>query len=281
MRAGTAARPGRAEPEEADAMADELIHLVLGDSAAGVLAEAMAAGAPADGEVLRFRDIYCLGPLQDLGSPAGPASRAAYWGQIVIDSPPTLAEFDEEEARYALAGLRAATQPMLLWTGAHSSSQLWLQRLCAVLPARPQDLRIIDVAQAHPGRRALSQFEPRELGRLLLHARPLAEAEKARLARAWQDNAAVASGVRRWSEGRISHHGDDFYDPLLLAQCDEDWQPAEQAVGAAQWECDEFLGDLFFAWRLRHLARTGRLLWRGPLERLAQASVRLAGSGHA
>jgi len=262
-------------------MASERIHLVLGDTAAGVLREAMASGAPARGEILRFRDIYCLGPLRHLGTPAGPASRAAYWGQLIADSPPPLAEFEEEEARYAQARECAATRPLLLWVGAHSSSQLWLQRLCTVLPAQPMDLRLIDVAAAGAGRRTLSQFEPHEVASLLPLARPLDGTERARLARAWQDNAATASGVRRWSQGRISHHGDDFYDTLLLAQCDEEWQPAEQAVGAALWECDEYLGDLFFAWRLRRLAQTGRLLWRGPSGRLAAARVRLPGLGHA
>lgn len=262
-------------------MSDKAIHLVLGDAAAGVLGEAMAEGALGRGEILRFRDIYCLGPLQQLGSPAGPASRAAYWGQIIIDSPPAVAEFEEEESRYAVVVARAATQALLLWVGAHSSSQLWLQRLCSVFPAKPADLRIIDVAVAHPDRRSPGQLEPRELAALLPRAEPLEEAERARQAQAWLGNAAVDSGVRRWQEGRISHHGDDFYDGLLLAQCDEEWQPAEQAVGAAQWECDEFLGDLFFAWRLRRLAETGRLLWRGPAGRLAEAAVRLPWAGHA
>jgi uncharacterized protein DUF3658/uncharacterized protein DUF1835 len=260
-------------------MASELIHLVLGDTAAGVLHEAMAGGAPARGEILRFRDIYCLGPLRHLGTPAGPASRAAYWAQLITDSPPPLAEFEEEEARYAQACERAASRPLLLWVGAHSSSQLWLQRLCAVLPAQPMDLRLIDAAAA--GRRTLSQFEPQEVAGLLPRARLLDRAEIARLAQDWKDNAARPSGVRRWSEGRVSHHGDDFYDHLLLAQCDEDWQPAEQVVGGALWECDEYLGDLFFAWRLRRLAQTGRLLWHGPADRPAEARVRLPGLGHA
>jgi uncharacterized protein DUF3658/uncharacterized protein DUF1835 len=260
-------------------MPDKLIHLVLGDVAAGVLREAMAGGAPAQGKILRFRDIYCLGPLRHLGTPAGPASRATYWAQLIADSPPSLAEFEEEEARYAQARDGAASRPLLLWVGAHSSSQLWLQRLCAVLPVQPLDLRLLDVAAA--GRRALGQFEPGEVAGLLAQARPLEGGEQARLARAWQDNAAVDSGVRRWRDGRISHHGDDFYDPLILAQCDEDWQPAEQVVGAALWECDEYLGDLFFAWRLRCLGQTGRLLWRGPADRLEEARVRLAGLGHA
>ncbi|NMG00799.1 DUF3658 domain-containing protein [Aromatoleum toluolicum] len=110
-------------------------------------------------------------------------------------------------------------------------------------------------------------------------ARPLKAAEIARLAQEWQRNAAIASGVRRWADGRISQHGDDYYDGLLLAQCDEDWQPAGQAVGSALWDCDEFLGDMFFAWRLRCLARSGRLLWRGPAGSLTDAEVRLATPG--
>lgn len=255
-----------------------LMHLVLGDVAAGVLREAMAGASSALAEILRFRDIYCLGPLGRLGKPDGPASRAAYWGEVIAEAPPPLADFEEEEARYVLARERAAAGPLLLWVGAHSSSRLWLQRLCAELPARPRDLRVLDVTPA--GRRALGQFEPREVGRLLARARPLAVAEQARLAQAWRFDAAQPSGIRRWSEGRIHHHGDDFYDGLLLAQCDEAWQSAEQVVGAALWECDEYLGDLFFAWRLRRLARSGRLLWRGP-DRLAEGAVRLPAAGHA
>ena len=258
------------------------MHLVLGDFAAGVLGEAMAVGAVPEAEILRFRDIYCLGPLQRLGTADGPASRAAYWAQVLADSstaPPGVADFEEEEERYAVAREAAATRILLLWTGAHSSSQLWLQRLCAALPGAAADVRLIDAAAA--GRRTLTQFEPGEVAGLLPRMQSLAPAERARLAQAWRDNAAVVSGVRRWTQGRISHHGDDHYDTLLLAQCDEEWQPAEQAVGAAMWECDEYLGDLFFAWRLRCLARSGRLLWHGPLQDLAAAEVRLAGSGHA
>jgi len=47
------------------------------------------------------------------------------------------------------------------------------------------------------------------------------------------------------------------------------------------WDCDEFLGDVFFAWRLRCLARSGRLLWRGPAGSLEEAEVRLLTSGGA
>ena len=257
-------------------MNDKAIHLVLGDTAAGVLHDAMQGGTPAAAPILRFRDIYCLGPLGALGTADGAASRARYWAELLPEAPPAVAEFDEEEARYRQAVEAACRGTVFVWTGAHASSQLWLQRLCASLPPQAAEFRLIEAVDRAPGgRRTVSQFRPREFGKLLAHARALDGADIARLAQAWQRNAAIASGVRRWSEGRISHHGDDFYDGLLLAQCDDDWQAAEQAVGSAQWDCDEFLGDVFFAWRLRCLARSGRLLWRGPAGALSTAQVRL------
>lgn len=257
-----------------------MIHLVLGDIAAGVLHEAMATGTPAPAPVLRFRDIYCLGPLDRLGTPEGAASRAAYWAGLMPDAPPAVAELEEEEARYTEARRAAESGTVLTWIGAHSSSQLWLQRLCAALSSGAHDLRVVDATEADadgPGRRAVSQYEPDEIGDLLARQRRLGADEIARLAQAWHVNAAVDSGIRRWHDGHISHHGDDFYDPLLLAQCDDEWQPAEQAIGSALWECDEFLGDTFFAWRLRCLAEAGKVEWIGPLDRPDDAVVRLPG----
>lgn len=258
-------------------MADHITHLVLGDTAAGVVHEAMVGGALAAGELLRFRDIYCVGPLTALGTADAAASRARYWGELLPDAPP-LSEFADEEARYAQAREAACSGPLVLWVGAHSSSQLWLQRVASELPAHAPDVRIVDVAAAADarGRRTPSQFEPDEFGRLLAAARPLDETTRVALAGEWARNAALVSGVRRWVDGRIHHHGDDCYDRLLLAQCDEDWQPAEQVIGSAQWECDEFIGDVFFAWRLRRLAEAGQVLWRGPFDPPAMAVVRLA-----
>lgn len=259
-------------------MTKVMLHLVLGDTAAGVVREAMAGAALAPGELLRFRDIYCVGPLTALGTVDAAASRARYWGELLPDAPPPPSDFADEEARYAQVREAACTGTLVLWVGEHSSSQLWLQRVAFELPADVPDVRIVDVAAAADarGRRTPSQFEPDEFGRLLAAARPLDEPTRAALASEWARNAAVASGVRRWADGRIHHHGDDCYDRLLLAQCDEDWQPAEQVIGSAQWDCDEFIGDVFFAWRLRRLAETGQVLWRGPLGPPAAAMVRLA-----
>lgn len=264
-------------------MTNETTHLVLGDVAAGVLREAMTVGLPA-APILRFRDIYCLGPLAALDGDGGPASRARYWAQLLPDAPPSAAEFAEEEARYAQAAEAARRGTVVVWAGAHSSARLWLQRLCAMLAPQAAAVRVVDAfdrGAAHGGRRSVSQFEPGELGELLADARALGTEELTRLAAQWRHDRAVASGVRRWTGGRVSHHGDDFYDALLLIHCDDEWQAADQVIGSAQWDCDEFLGDVFFAWRLRCLAASGRLLWRSPGGAPDEAVVRLAGAGGA
>lgn len=263
-------------------MTHDAVHLVLGDVAAGVLRDAMSSGMPAQAPILRFRDIYCLGPLDALGAADGPASRARYWARLLPDAPPAVTEFDDEEKRYAQAADAARQGSVFIWSGAHSSSQLWLQRLCATFSPQAADVRIVtagDPGAASGERRTVSQFEPDEFAGLFARTRALDRGEIARLAEEWQHNRAFPSGVRRWTDGRISHHGDDFYDGLLLSQCDDEWQPAAQAIGTAQWECDEFLGDVFFAWRFRCLAISGRLLWRGPDGSPTEALVRLPASG--
>lgn len=253
----------------------ETTHLVLGDTAAIVLDDAMAAGAVVRAPIVRFRDIYCIGPLTALGTADGPASRARYWGELLPDSPPPVAEFDDEEARYAAAAEVAGHGSILVWTGAHASSQLWLRRLATFLSARGGDIRVVEASDTERRRRTMTQFEPTEFSPLIARARRLDAEAMRTLSDSWRHHAARPSAIRRWFDGGITHHGDDYYDGLLLAQCDEAWQPAEQAIGSAQWECDEFLGDVFFAWRLRHLAQTGRVWWRGPALPLADAEVRL------
>lgn len=269
--------PGSSTSSSRAAASAQPFHLVLGDTSAGALREAMVRVPSLAADILRFRDVLALGPLGALGTSAGPASRAGYWGSLLIEAPPAVSEFDEEEGRYEIAMEAARSgRSIFIWTGPHASSQLWLQRLCAALPADAQ-ARLIDLSQApgggHP-RAALGQFEPGRIPALFALAHPLPAAERERLCVAWRENASIASGVRRWVNARISHHGDDYYDPLLMAQCDADWQPAAQVAGSALWHCDEFLGDVFFAWRLRVLALAGYLDHRGELADLGRAWVR-------
>jgi hypothetical protein len=144
-----------------------------------------------------------------LGAADGSASRARFWAQLLPDAPPVVADFDEEEARYAQAAEAARHGTAFVWTGAHGSSQLWLQRLCAMFSPQA-DVRLVeavDPGAASGGRRALSQFDPGEFGELLARVRALDGGEIARLAGEWRRNSAIPSGVRRWADGRITHHG--------------------------------------------------------------------------
>jgi hypothetical protein len=241
------------------------VHLALGDAAANLLAAAFAQGAHTDRKILRFRDIYCLGPLAELGSGTGPRSRLRYWRTLLPERDSSLAEFEEEEGRYdSVRALGRSLAPMVAWIGPHSSAYLWLARLCQVLEGGA-DLRLVDVSQAPfarrggYARRALGEFMQEEIPALLDAALLTKSDQRERLAQAWRREKATPSGVRRFVAGRIEHLADDHYDALLLAQCTGKWLPAAQVVGAALAACDEFLGDVFFTWRLRLLAQAGRV----------------------
>nr|NMG00798.1 DUF1835 domain-containing protein [Aromatoleum toluolicum] len=53
----------------------------------------------------------------------------------------------QDKTRYRQAAEAARDGTVFIWTGAHSSSQLWLQRLCAVLPPTATDVRIVEALE--------------------------------------------------------------------------------------------------------------------------------------
>jgi hypothetical protein len=256
------------------------VHLVLGDAAAGCLRASWRFPGARPGEMPVFRDVLALGPLARIGTPDEAASRAAYWQDVMPDAHDYATELAAEAGRYGQAAqLARQGAELTVWHGDHASSVLWLQRLAVVLPAEAQ-AELIDASRApfanHPGAiRALGQVPPARVAELQGLTFTLSPEALRTLAGQWRENASRPSELRRSRDGRIAHHAADFYDPLLLARCGADWRPAPRVVGEAMEEADEFLGDWFFARRLRRLAEAGRLTMQGGYGEDLDFQVRL------
>lgn len=256
------------------------VHLLLGDAAAGCLRASWSFPGARPGEVLVFHDVLALGPLRSIGSAAEAESRGAWWDEVMPGARDYAADLAAEAQRYGRAAQLARDGAALtLWHGDHASSVLWLQRLASVLPAQAR-IEMIDASRApfapYPGAiRALGQVAPARVAELQALTSALDAAALNALAAQWRENAARNSQLRRYREGRISHHAADFYDELLLSLCTGQWQPAPRIVGEAMEGADELLGDWFFAWRLRCLAQAGRLALQGEFDADLSFRVRL------
>jgi hypothetical protein len=250
-----------------------LLHLTLGDSAAGCLRAACAAhGMP--GAVSGIQDDLSHGPLDD-GHARIDYMRACFRGYD--DFYP-----DADDAFTPWRALVACidgdgTDSVVIWSGDNVSEATFLAMACRWLADFPG--RVLRVAMPeNDGRHYVAIRSPEELAGLFESAQELTISERAALAGEFLRIRDETGQLRRWEEGRVSGIPPDHYDQLLLASCTDDWTPAPRVIGNAMGRCDghNLMSDLFFSCRLQHLIDSGRIEADGDRSRMRDYAVRLA-----
>lgn len=233
--------------------------LVCGDLAAEAIRPLLGEAA----RIAVLHDDLAVGPLLDVDEPPC-AVRTAFWQGVWPpgQAQPPFAEQLAGEARW-LMDLAGQGGPVTVWHGDSTSEQLLLARVASLLGKAPLELREVACGTGDSGvrrRRAISQCSPQQLRDFQRQARPLSAERRGGLAGQWRQALAENGGVRRWRAGAL--HSEDYrlVDGMLLCLCSHDWQPLVPLLSQAMRCCSGFFAtDLFLAWRLRELARQGRV----------------------
>lgn len=253
----------------------DVLHLVLGDSAAGCLREACRShGLP--GTVHGIPDDLSHGPLDD--------------GRARIDY--MLACFRGFDDRFGDA--TDAFEPwrdflkrideekigsIVIWNGENVSDITFLAMACWWLADRTEIMRQVTTPRGD-GRHYVAIYRPDELAGLFGSARELTKTGRDALAADFLRIRDETGLLRCWEEGGITGIPLDRYDPLLLSSSTSEWTPAARVIGLAMSRCDRhnLMSDLFFSCRLQHLIDAGRIEADGERTRMRDYDIRLAGS---
>lgn len=250
-----------------------LLHLALGDSAAGCLRAACRThGMP--GSVVGIPDDLSHGPLDD-GRARLAYMRACFRG---YDDWP----FDITDAFAPWQGMierlnAEQTEAVLVWSGDNVSEGSFIAMACWWLRARPERILRVTMADA-AGRCHVATHAPAELADRFSARRLLTDTERATLAQDFTRIRDQTGLLRCWEDGRLIGVPIDCYDQVLLDACAPTWTPAPRVVGTAMSRCGQrnAMSDLFFASRLQVLIDAGSLQADGPRRRLRDYAVRLA-----
>ncbi len=256
---------------------DEILHLALGDSAAGSLRVACRSHGLA-GTVQSVADDLSHGPLDD-GHARLRYMRACYGG---YDDWP----FDANDAFAPWQKViewveREEPEAVVLWGGDNVSETTFLAFACWQLRHRPESiLRVAMPEGDDPPYVAL--HPPAELAKLYSTRRKLADSERTTLAADFERIRSRTGLLRRLEHGRITGIPVDQYDRLLLESCAAGWIAAPRVIGSAMARCDRrnLMSDLFMSCRLQVLIDAGLVEANTARTRLRDYAVRLApGSG--
>ncbi|CUH42380.1 DUF3658 domain-containing protein [Ruegeria atlantica] len=251
----------------------EILHIALGDSAAGSLRAACSDhGMP--GSVFCIPEDLSHGPLNN------GVSRIAYmqtcfegyddWWIDVVDA---FVPWDVLISKVRQENVNT----LVVWAGETVSEETFLCMACWWL--REQTVRLLrPVVQPKHGHYSVAVQTPAELADQYHSASELSNAIRDEKANVFEKLRNDDRTLRHWNNGSIETVQTDFYDCLLLACCSDTWQPAARVVGAAMGSCDghNAMSDLFFSSRLRHLIEKGTIDVSGTIKRLRDYQVRLS-----
>ncbi|MEJ2308398.1 MAG: DUF3658 domain-containing protein [Gammaproteobacteria bacterium] len=254
-------------------MSRGILHIALGDSAAGSLREACRNhGLP--GSAQGIPDDLSHGPLDD-GLARLDYMRACFrgyedWHPGVTDA---FAPWRDLVARIE----NEKIDTLVIWGGENVSETTFLAMSCWWLRHRPERMLRVPVSGAHGGHYTPMHM-PSELADKFRSARELSDSQRTNLAVEFLRIRDETGLLRRWDEGRITDIPLDRYDPLLLESCSADWTTAARVIGSAMSRCDghNLMSDLFFSCRLQRLIDDEQIEADGTRTRMRDYAVRLA-----
>lgn len=249
-----------------------MIHLVLGDVAAGILGDACHRHGLAD-EVIGIPDDLTHGPLHD-GVERIAYMKACFRGYDVwdLDVSDAFAPWRALQQRLGTASGSAIT----LWCGANVADHVFLRLACWWLRGFEGTISVVDVPACN-GVHYVGANTAERLAGLAGHASLLGETKRAGLAAAFDVVRNRPERLRRLEDGHLTFVPDGYYDTCVLRACEDRWLPAARVVGRAMQQCSDGhnrLSDLLLSSRLQQLVRAARVEYDGDGRRLGTYRVR-------
>jgi hypothetical protein len=226
------------------------------------------------GTVIGYPADLAHGPLDDVGaSVAYMRLIAESYGESEIADDSPFAQWQAVEEGLT----REPPDAIILWSGDNVADATFIAMACDRLPARREPLYRVQV----PGigsRPHVAMHSPEQLAQLYATRAMVSDEDRRCFAQDFVRIRNTSGRLRRLVGGRVVGVPIEYHDPLLLAGCGTDWEPAARVVGMAMGACDgpNLMSDAFFTARLMALIEAGTIETSGSRPRLIDCSVRRA-----
>lgn len=255
-------------------MSEQLLHIVLGDSAAGTLEEACRTlGLP--GKVHAIADELSHGPLHD-GRVRSDYFKTEIYGHLPEAGIPDDVFLDwgvlEESVR------SRAFDAITIWNSFAISDAIFLRMACSRLLGF--NGRVDSMNTSEGAWHGVGVNSPEQLAAHYRRRLTLSMDDRNCLAKDFEEIAARGDLLRVYAGERIVSAGSDHFDAYVLSFAKPEWERAIRIIGNCLGHRENnkmMIGDAFFEWRLRALIRSGRLEAQGDLSHMGGYQVRVPG----
>lgn len=262
------------------------LHIVFGN-AKGVLKSSNFLNFE-ETEIVELQDDLCIGPIRDLDTSGGLDQRKNWLTQIFSEREFKIKMLDavggDLEKIRSVAERIDCYRNLYVWAGVNASERIAAARLMALLPETGVPVYMADFGgvavpnihgeTAYP--KSLMQTAPFQVEEVARHFRLLDAAGRKTWKNLWRTMLEQESLLRTAGpDGQIRHRELDYLDAFLLANVGSDYKDAAWAIGYTLVNTDFATGDSFLNWRLKYLAHSGVISYRGKLNEIRDYEVSL------
>lgn len=273
----------------------EGIHLVCGESAAGLLTYSLGSQCH---KIIGFPDFFAEGPLQDLHNEEGFQKRHQWLMEHLNMENNFLKEEYPIRFRKTLEQIKTLPEnyPILLWMAENANEQIGLRYFLYLLQNHANEMYVINTALAckevmkakevqtifnHTG-----EVHP-ELIRAIYEQKlfqPLTKEERQMYQNEWVELAKTDGMLRIWQDNKIQTVSEDYYDAKIIQTAKKlhskqeqvDFVKAARIVGNLLGYVAGQISDAYLEYRIRCLVNKGIFEIKGNSKEMSNYSVRLS-----
>jgi hypothetical protein len=266
-----------------------MIHIVFNTADVGVLRQAIELDETLAGEVVQIKDDYAAGPLKDLDTDEGIASRKNWWRTVLTGGDyEALADDESIDDNKTLAALTealnaSADEVLWIWAAQNKhdvSGYYWLISRLKEYQGRVFILYLNNLPFINDKGQIfypewLHTIPPREFLKAKKLTRPVTLSEFEVDPDEWTKIAAEEKGVRLLEGGKkLVQYEDDFYDADLKKFITGDFVKAHKIIGQFLSKNKHTTGDAYLLWRLKHIIQDENFETQGVIKNMKEFEVR-------
>lgn len=274
------------------------VHIVFGDSAAGslkiVFKEMKLQG---EEKIIAFSDNFSVGPVWRLHEKTG-LSKRYEWLKKHINIDDEILDNYQDDFNNTVSEINAVPNDasIIIWIGENAHEQTALRYVLYLLKEKRNDIFIIDITSRFENLFAAPEidFTPLHTGEIspeklrLIYEKTgkgnsLTQEERKKFEREWEQLSTKQEVLRIWENNSINSVNEDYYDDYIIDTARKihternnlEFMKSARLIGEVLGHLDQYIGDQFLEYRVRHLIVDGSFEIEGVPKAMRYYSVKL------
>lgn len=273
------------------------IHIVFSDSTAGsvriVLKEM---GRQYEEKVIAFSDVFSIGPVWQLHEKEGLSNRYE-WLEKHINMDDEMLDSYQDNFNHTISEINAIPNEtrIIIWIGENAHEQTALRYVLYLLKEKTNDIFVRDTTTNYKNQFGVpeTEFFPLHTGEIspdklrLIYENDrkhnsLTNTDRNKFQQEWEQLSTKQEVLRIWKHKKIDSVEESYYDDFIIdtarnihIENHNEFIKSARLIGEVMGHLNQYVGDPFFEYRLRHLLMNGIFEIEGVPKAMRYYSVRL------